>query len=57
MNTHIQLHDDILAKVKFFSKQLQLKLHKNTGRPLAITGEETIALALFTQSQYEKDYH
>ena len=50
MNTTIQLHSDILAKVKFFSKQLKLKLHKSTGRPLAISGEETIALALFKQT-------
>jgi hypothetical protein len=50
MNTHIQLHEDILAKVQFFSKQLQLELHKSTGRKLAITGEETIALALFKQN-------
>ncbi len=50
MNTHIQLHSNILTKVTFFSKQLQLKLHKNTGRKLAISGEETIALALFKQT-------
>ncbi|OGI60296.1 hypothetical protein A2641_01060 [Candidatus Nomurabacteria bacterium RIFCSPHIGHO2_01_FULL_37_25] len=43
-------HDDILAKVKFFSKQLKLKLCKSTGRKLAITGEETVALALFKQN-------
>src|SRR3989338_5457599 len=50
MNTTIQLHSDILSKVRFFSKQLQLKLHKITGRPLALKGEETIALALFKQT-------
>ncbi|OHA34321.1 MAG: hypothetical protein A2928_02295 [Candidatus Taylorbacteria bacterium RIFCSPLOWO2_01_FULL_45_15b] len=50
MNTHIQLHSNILTKVKFFSKQLQLKLSKSTGRKLAISGEETIALALFKQN-------
>jgi len=50
MKTFIKLHDDILAKVKFFSKQLKLKLCKSTGRPLAISGEETIALALFKQN-------
>src|SRR3989337_3950115 len=49
MKTFIKLHDDILAKVKFFSKQLKLKLCKSTGRPLAISGEETIALALLKQ--------
>jgi len=50
MKTFIKLHEDILAKVKFFSKQLKLKLCKSTGRKLAITGEETIALALFKQN-------
>ena len=50
MNTAIQLYSDILAKVQFFSKQLNLKLHKSTGRPLALKGEETIALALFKQN-------
>src|SRR3989344_3869353 len=50
MKTFIKLHDDILTKVTFFSKQLKLKLRKSTGRPLAITGEETIALALFKQN-------
>src|SRR3989338_3876055 len=50
MKTFIKLHDDILAKVKFFSKQLKLKLCKSTGRPLAISGEETIAMALFKQN-------
>jgi len=50
MKTFIKLHEDILAKVKFFSKQLKLKLCKSTGRPLSISGEETIALALFKQN-------
>ena len=50
MKTFIKLYDDILAKVKFFSKQLKLKLCKSTGRPLAISGQETIALALFKQN-------
>ena len=50
MNTVIQLYTDILTKVQFFSKQLQLKLSKSTGRKLAISGEETIALALFKQN-------
>ena len=50
MKTTIQLYSHILSKVTFFSKQLQLKLHKNTGRPLALKGEETIALALFKQN-------
>jgi len=50
MNTTIQLHSNILTKVKFFSKQLQLKLHKSTGRKLALQGEETIALSIFKQT-------
>ena len=50
MKTFIKLHEDILAKVKFFSKQLKLKLRKSTIRPLAIKGEETIALSVFKQN-------
>jgi hypothetical protein len=50
MNTTIQLHSNILSEVKFFSKQLHLKLRKSTGRKLAISGEETIALAIFKQT-------
>lgn len=41
----------MLAKVSFFSKQLNLKLNKSTGRPLAIKPEETMAMALFKQRQ------
>ena len=50
MKTFIKPYEDILAEVKSFSKQLKLKLRKSTGRPLAISGEETIALALFKQN-------
>ena len=50
MKTFIKLYDDIVTKVKFFSKQLKLKLHKSTGRPLAIKPEDVIALALFKQT-------
>jgi hypothetical protein len=50
MKTYIQLYSNILSKVQFFSKQLQLKLSKSTGRKLALLGEETIALALFKQN-------
>lgn len=49
MKTFIKLYDDIVTKVKFFSKQLKLKLHKSTGRPLAVKSEETIAMSLFKQ--------
>lgn len=49
MKTVIKLYDDIVTKVKFFSKQLKLKFHKSTGRPLAVKAEETIAMYLFKQ--------
>ena len=50
MNYSIKPFNFILTKVKFFFKQLQLKISKSTGRPLAISPEETIALSLFKQS-------
>ena len=50
MKTIIKLYDDIVTKVKFFGKQLKLKLNKSTGRPLAIKGEEVIAMSLFKQT-------
>lgn len=50
MKTVIKLYDDIVTKVKFFSKQLKFKFNKSTGRPLAINGEEVIALSLFKQT-------
>lgn len=49
MKTYIKIYSDIVTIVKFLSKQLKLKLSKSTGRPLAVTGEETIALSLFKQ--------
>ncbi|MEK7148191.1 MAG: transposase [Patescibacteria group bacterium] len=51
MKTVIQIYDSIVAKVTFFFKQLKLNISKSTGRHLAITPEETIALSLFKQSQ------
>lgn len=51
MNTSIRLYNNIVTKVKFFFKQLKLKINKSAGRPLAITPEETISLSLFKQSQ------
>ena len=51
MNQSIQIYNDIVTKVKFFFKQLKLKINKSTGRPLKITPEDTIALSLFKQSQ------
>ncbi len=50
MKTVIATFNNILTKVKFFSKQLNLKLRKSTGRPLAIPPEEVIALSLWKQS-------
>ena len=47
MKTNIAIFNDIIPKVKFFIKQLQLKLNKSTGRPLAIKPEETISLGIF----------
>jgi hypothetical protein len=38
-------------KFNFFFKQLNMKLEKSTGRPLAITPTDTITLSLFKQSQ------
>jgi hypothetical protein len=49
MNTTITIYNNIVAKVKFFFKQLKLNIEKSTGRPLAISPEDTIALALFKQ--------
>ncbi len=51
MKTSMEIFFHMLTKVQFFSKQLNLKINKGTGRPLAITPEETIALSLFKQAQ------
>jgi hypothetical protein len=51
MKTSIQIYSDMVAKVKFFFKQLNLNISKSTGRKLLITPEDTIALSLFKQSQ------
>lgn len=50
MKTRIKPFDNIIANVKFLCKQLKIKITKSTGRPLAIKNEETIALAIFKQS-------
>lgn len=47
MKTNIAIFNDIITKVKFFYKQLKLKIHKSIGRPLAIKPEETISLGIF----------
>jgi hypothetical protein len=51
MNTSIQLYNNIVTKVRFFFKHIHLNIRKSTGRPLAITPEDTIALTLFKQSE------
>jgi len=51
MKTSIKIFTNIVTKVSFFFKQLNLKITKNTGRTLAIIPEETIAMSLFKQSQ------
>ncbi len=51
MKTVIQIYSNTLAKVKFFFKQLKLKLEKSTGRKLQVSPEETIAMSLFKQRQ------
>jgi len=51
MNRHIQKYNSIVTKVRFFFKQLKLKLNKSTGRKLVNTPEDTIALSLFKQLQ------
>jgi len=51
MKTSIQVFSNTVAKVKFFFKQLNLKISKSTGRPLTIKPEVTIALSLFKQAQ------
>lgn len=51
MNLTIKPYNFILTKVTFIIKQLNLKLIKNTGRPLAISPEHLIALGLFWKKQ------
>lgn len=51
MNTSIQIYNNIVAKVRFFIKQLKIKFKKSsTGRSLTINPADTIALALFKQA-------
>jgi hypothetical protein len=49
MNTSIQTYNIILTKVQFFFNQLKLKFEKHTGRKLAQSPEQTIALSLWKQ--------
>jgi hypothetical protein len=51
MNTTIQTYNNIVAKVRFFIKQLKIKFKQSsTGRPLTINPADTIALSLFKQA-------
>lgn len=54
MNLTIQPYNFILTKVQFLIKQLNLKLVKNTGRPLSISPAHLIALGLFWKKQSVK---
>lgn len=51
MNLTIKPYNFILTKVTFIIKQLNLKLIKNTGRPLSISPEHLISLGLFWKKQ------
>ncbi len=51
MKTQIRIYTNMVAKVAFFFKQLNLKLEKSTGRKLSISPKETIAMSLFKQKQ------
>lgn len=51
MNSSIRIYNDIVAKVSFLFNKLKIKVTKSTGRPLAITPEHTVSLALFKQAQ------
>ena len=51
MKTSIQVYSDMVAKVKFFIKQLHITIIKSTGRKLQVSPEETIAMSHFKQKQ------
>ena len=51
MNTSIKPFIIIVPKVTFLIKQLNLKLAKNTGRPLSISPEHIISLGIFWKKQ------
>src|SRR3989338_1118553 len=51
MNTSIKAFNLILPKVRFLIKQLHLNLRKSTGRPLAISPDNLIALGIFWKRQ------
>lgn len=50
MSAVIKIYNDIVAKVRFFFKQLNLKIKvASTGRPFAINPVDIVALSLFKQ--------
>lgn len=51
MKTSIPIYANMVAKVKFFIKQLHLTISKSTGRKLKVSPEDTIAMSLFKQKQ------
>lgn len=51
MNTTIQIFNNIVTKVQFFFKHLKLNIQKSTGRPLALSPENTVALTIFKQAE------
>src|SRR3989344_3707284 len=51
MNLSIKPYHSILTKAQFLIKQLNLKLIKNTGRPLSISPEHLISIGLFWKKQ------
>ncbi len=51
MNTSIKPFISIVPKVTFLIKHLNLKLSKNTGRPLSLSPEHIISLGIFWKKQ------
>ncbi len=51
MNSSIRIYNNIVTKVSFLFNKLKIKVTRSTGRPLSITPEDTVALALFKQTQ------
>lgn len=49
MKTSIDSYSIILTKVQFFTRQLNIKIEKHTGRPLSTRPEQVIAMSLFKQ--------
>ena len=47
METHIQVDEDILTKVKFIARELKWISPKKTGRPMAVSKETIITYSLY----------